>query len=45
VLDNPDQYRDLGVDAAEMIRSKYSLDVCLPQMLQLYADAAAARAG
>lgn len=40
VLDAPDDYRFLGHAGAERIREKYSLDVCLPQMLQLYNDAA-----
>jgi glycosyltransferase involved in cell wall biosynthesis len=41
VLDNPEEYRHLGAAGADMIRSRYSLDVCLPQMLQLYEDAGA----
>jgi glycosyltransferase involved in cell wall biosynthesis len=36
VLDAPAQFRPLGQAAAQMIREKYSLDVCLPQMLELY---------
>ena len=35
--------RQLGANATALIRDRYSLDVCLPQMLQLYGDAAAAR--
>jgi glycosyltransferase involved in cell wall biosynthesis len=36
VLDSPGDYRHLGRNALEMIRSKYSLDICLPQILELY---------
>lgn len=39
VLDAPQEYRPLGAAGVEMIRSRYSLDVCLPQMLKLYEDA------
>ena len=42
VLARPDDYRHLGETAAAMIREKYSLAVCLPQLRQLFADAAAA---
>jgi glycosyltransferase involved in cell wall biosynthesis len=45
VLDRPHDYRHLGRNGAEMIRSRYSVDVCLPQMLRLYHDAAARTAG
>jgi glycosyltransferase involved in cell wall biosynthesis len=45
VLDAPREYRHLGAAGVEMIRSKYSLEVCLPQMLRLYEDALAAKAG
>ena len=41
VLDHPGDYAHLGRNAVELIRSSYSLDVCLPQMLHLYQDAAA----
>ncbi len=43
VLDRPDEYRHLGPGGLAMIREKYSLEVCLPQILQLYEDALAAR--
>lgn len=36
VLDNPDDYRHLGEAGTAMIREKYSLEVCLPQMEELY---------
>ncbi|HYT89860.1 MAG TPA: glycosyltransferase [Gemmataceae bacterium] len=42
VLDAPQEYRHLGAAGVEMIRAHYSLEVCLPQMLQLYEDALAA---
>jgi glycosyltransferase involved in cell wall biosynthesis len=42
VLDNPVDFKPLGAAGAEMIRSRYSLDVCLPEMLTLYENARAA---
>ena len=36
VLSDLDSFAHLGLLATEMIRSRYSLDVCLPQMLHLY---------
>jgi glycosyltransferase involved in cell wall biosynthesis len=39
ILDAPQDYKHLGKAGVEMIQSKYSLDVCLPQMLQLYEEA------
>ena len=36
VLDTPGDYRELGRNAVAMIRSEYSLDVCLPRILELY---------
>ena len=44
VLDAPADYAPLGRNAAELVRSTYSLDVCLPQMLDLYQDAVAVHA-
>jgi glycosyltransferase involved in cell wall biosynthesis len=41
VLDAPGDYKHLGAAGVEMIREKYSLEVCLPQMLRLYEDALA----
>lgn len=43
VLEKPDEHRHLGKNAAEFIRGKYALDVCLPQLRKLFADAAALR--
>jgi glycosyltransferase involved in cell wall biosynthesis len=45
VLEKPDEYRHLGANAAESIRRNYSLEVCLPLVRQLFADAAAAYQG
>jgi glycosyltransferase involved in cell wall biosynthesis len=42
VLNNPQDYRHLGQAGVKMIAERYSLDVCLPQMLELYEDATAA---
>jgi glycosyltransferase involved in cell wall biosynthesis len=42
VLDAPGDFKQLGRAGVEMVRQHYSLDVCLPQMLQLYQDAVAA---
>jgi len=43
VLDRPGDYKPLGQAGVEMIRERYSLDVCLPRMLALYEDAVHAR--
>jgi glycosyltransferase involved in cell wall biosynthesis len=42
VLDAPQDFRHLGAAGAAMIRERYSLEVCLPQMVQLYQDAVGA---
>jgi glycosyltransferase involved in cell wall biosynthesis len=39
VLDSPHDYRQLGRAGSELIRERYSLEVCLPQMLALYDSA------
>src|SRR5262249_145244 len=39
VLDAPEDFKHLGRAGVEMIRERYSLDVCLPRMLGLYEDA------
>jgi len=39
VLDAPGDYKHLGRAGVEMVRQRYSLDVCLPRMLALYEDA------
>ena len=36
VLDNPDEFRHLGKAGVETIHRKYSLDACLPRMVELY---------
>jgi glycosyltransferase involved in cell wall biosynthesis len=43
VLDAPQAHKPLGRAGTEMIRERYSLEVCLPQMLGLYEDAYHAR--
>lgn len=40
LLDNPDDARRLGEAAQNMILDKYSLEKCLPQMLDLYRSVA-----
>jgi len=45
VLDAPGDFKHLGLAGVELIRERYSLDVCLPRMLHLYEDACAARRG
>jgi len=45
VLDAPEEYKPLGEAGAAMIREKYSLEVCLPRMLQLYEEASASYRG
>jgi glycosyltransferase involved in cell wall biosynthesis len=41
VLDSPDEFRPLGAAGVAMIRERYSLEVCLPRMLELYEAALA----
>jgi glycosyltransferase involved in cell wall biosynthesis len=41
VLDQPEDYKHLGRRGTEMIRNRYSLEVCLPQMRGLYEEAVA----
>ena len=41
VLRSPGEYDPLGAAGVESIRERYSLDVCLPQMVALYRDAVA----
>ncbi len=36
VLDAPQEHRPLGQAGVALVRERYSLDVCLPQMLALY---------
>ncbi len=43
VLDASQDYRHLGAAGAALVRERCSLEVCLPQMLQLYEAAVAAR--
>ena len=43
ILDRPGGFKPLGQAGVEMIRERYSLDVCLPRMLALYEDAVHAR--
>ncbi len=45
VLDAPRDYRHLGQAGVETVRDRYSLVVCVPQMLQLYQDAIEGRRG
>jgi glycosyltransferase involved in cell wall biosynthesis len=42
VLDAPADYRPLGAAGVELIRQRYSLDVCLPRLLEVYDEAVAA---
>ena len=39
VLDAPCEYAHLGPAGVELIREKYSLEVCLPQVLEMFQDA------
>lgn len=43
VLDAPDEFRHLGRVGVERIRERYSLEVCLPQVVQLYQEAVGLR--
>ncbi len=38
VLDDPRSFKHLGAAGVELIRSHYSLEVCLPRMLRLYEE-------
>jgi glycosyltransferase involved in cell wall biosynthesis len=38
VLRTPEEFRPLGEAGLGLIRERYSLDVCLPQMMKLYDD-------
>jgi glycosyltransferase involved in cell wall biosynthesis len=40
VLDDPAGHRPLGLAGVELVREKYSLDVCLPRLVDLYETAA-----
>jgi glycosyltransferase involved in cell wall biosynthesis len=42
-LDAPAEFEPLRRAAVETIRARYSLDVCLPQMLRMYENALAGR--
>jgi len=43
VLADPGRFRPLGANGVELVRERYSLDVCLPRMLELYREAAERR--
>jgi glycosyltransferase involved in cell wall biosynthesis len=45
VLNAPGEFKHLGAAGVQMIRERYSLEVCLPKMLDLYEEAAHARRG
>jgi hypothetical protein len=45
VLDAPQEFKHLGVAAAEMIRDRYSMEACLPRLLECYQEAMTARPG
>lgn len=45
VLNAPQDFKHLGQAGASMIRDRYSLEVCLPRMLDLYEEAAHAKRG
>jgi glycosyltransferase involved in cell wall biosynthesis len=45
ILDAPREYKPLGQAGVDLIRERYSLEVCLPRMLALYEDAVCARRG
>ncbi len=45
VLDAPREFKHLGAAGAAMVRERYSLEVCLPRMLELYREALGRAAG
>ena len=44
VLRDPGAYKPLGAAGVELVREKYSVDVCLPRMVRMYQDACGAAA-
>ena len=36
LLDRKDEYKVLGRQGAAIIRDRYSVDVCLPKMVEMY---------
>jgi glycosyltransferase involved in cell wall biosynthesis len=44
VLDDPAAFRPLGRAGMELVRDKYSLDVCLPELMNLYEGDASPKA-
>ncbi|MGH8165220.1 MAG: glycosyltransferase, partial [Rhodanobacteraceae bacterium] len=45
VVNAPRDFKHLGAAGVQMVRERYSLDVCLPRMLDLYEEAMHARHG
>jgi glycosyltransferase involved in cell wall biosynthesis len=45
VLNAPLDYKHLGQVGMNMVRERYSLEVCLPKMLDLYEEATHAKQG
>lgn len=43
VLDHPEDYRHLGEAGVACVRDRYSVDVCLPQLVKLFEDVLGAR--
>ena len=43
VLDNLDEHRPLGEAAAELVRSRYAQEVCLPVLAERFSTLAATR--
>jgi glycosyltransferase involved in cell wall biosynthesis len=44
VLNKPDDYRHLGHNASRLVQENYSLDYCLPQLRDFYAEVATGQA-
>jgi glycosyltransferase involved in cell wall biosynthesis len=44
VLNKPDEYRHLGHNASRLVQENYSLDYCLPQLRDFYAEVATRQA-
>ncbi len=44
VLDNLDEHRPLGDAAAELVRSQYSQEICLPVIAERFSALASTRA-
>lgn len=45
VLDAPEEFSQLGIAGMELIQRRYSMEVCIPQMLELYDEVLSKNSG